>query len=156
MASPHAVLFVCMGNICRSPLAEAAFRDVAARLHLDAEVDSAGTGGWHAGDPPDARAQAEALRHGIDISNYRARQVTQDDFRRFTHILALDSDNLADLRAIAPRGATARLGLLLDQADGRTGQSVADPYYGNRADFEQTWRDVSAAAEGLGRALAQS
>jgi protein-tyrosine phosphatase len=156
MASPHAVLFVCMGNICRSPLAEAAFRDVAARLHLDVEVDSAGTGGWHAGDPPDARAQAEALRHGIDISNYRARQVTQDDFRRFTHILALDSDNLADLRAIAPSGATARLGLLLDHADGRAGGSVADPYYGNRADFEQTWRDVSAAAEGLGRALAQS
>ncbi|MDH7640896.1 low molecular weight protein-tyrosine-phosphatase [Sphingomonas oryzagri] len=156
MADLHAVLFVCMGNICRSPLAEAAFRDVAVRLNLHVEVDSAGTGGWHAGDPPDARAQAEALRHGIDISNYRARQVTQDDFRRFTHILALDSDNLADLRAIAPSGATAWLGLLLDHADGRAGESVADPYYGKRADFEQTWRDVSAAAEGLGRALAQS
>ena len=153
MDQPIAILFVCMGNICRSPLAEAAFRRVADDLGLDAEVDSAGTGGWHAGHAPDPRAQAEALRHGIDISGYRARQVTAGDFRRFTHILALDADNLADLRAIAPIDATARLGLLLDHAEGRAGESVIDPYYGDREGFARTWRDVSAAAEGLGRSL---
>jgi len=154
MDQPIAILFVCMGNICRSPLAEAAFRRVADDLGLDvADVDSAGTGGWHAGHAPDPRAQAEALRHGIDISGYRARQVTAGDFRRFTHILALDADNLADLRAIAPIDATARLGLLLDHAEGRAGESVIDPYYGDREGFARTWRDVSAAAEGLGRSL---
>lgn len=79
-----------------------------------------------------------------------------EDFRRFTHILALDADNLADLRAIAPTDATARLGLLLDHAEGRTGDSVIDPYYGNRDGFARTWRDVSAAAEGLARALVRS
>lgn len=156
MIARSAILFVCMGHICRSPFDEAAFRDVVARQHLEVEVDSAGTGGWHAGDPPDARAQAEALRHGIDISGYRARQVTQDDFRRFTHILALDSDNLADLRVIAPPDATTQPGLLLDHADGRRGESVADPYYGNRAGFARTWRDVSAAAEGLAFMLART
>lgn len=155
MDQPIAILFVCMGNICRSPLAEAAFRRVADDLGLDAEVDSAGTGGWHAGHAPDPRAQAEALRHGIDISGYRARQVTAEDFRRFTHILALDADNLADLRAIAPIDATARLGLLLDHAGGRAGESVVDPYYGDRAGFARTWQDVSAAAEGLGRSLSR-
>jgi len=149
------ILFVCMGNICRSPLAEAAFRAVAADLGLDVEVDSAGTGGWHAGGAPDPRAQAEARRHGIDISGYRARQVVPEDFRRFTHILALDADNLADLRAIAPADATASIGLLLDHAEGRTGDSVIDPYYGNRDGFEQTWHDVSAAAKGLGQELAR-
>jgi protein-tyrosine phosphatase len=157
MDQPIAILFVCMGNICRSPLAEAAFRQVARRLDLDvAAVDSAGTGGWHAGDAPDRRAQAEALRHGVDMSGYRARQVVPEDFRRFTHILALDADNLADLRAIAPADATARLGLLLDHAEGRAGESVPDPYYGDRDGFARTWRDVSAAAEGLGRALSRS
>lgn len=156
MDRPIAILFVCMGNICRSPLAEAAFRRVAEGLGLDPiEVDSAGTGGWHAGDPPDPRAQAEALRHGIDISGYRARQVVPEDFRRFTHILALDADNLADLRAIAPVDATARLGLLLDHVEGRAGESVIDPYHGDRSGFARTWRDVSAAAAGLGRGLSR-
>lgn len=153
MAARPAILFVCMGNICRSPLAEAAFRAVVADLGLDVEVDSAGTGGWHAGNAPDPRAQAEAQRHGIDISGYRARQVMLEDFRRFTHILALDADNLADLRAIAPADVTANIGLLLDHAQGRAGDSVIDPYYGDRDGFERTWRDVSAAAQGLGQAL---
>jgi protein-tyrosine phosphatase len=148
-----AILFVCMGNICRSPLAEAAFRRVAEEQGLDVDMDSAGTGGWHVGDAPDLRAQAEARRHGIDISGYRARQVTQEDFRRFTHILALDRDNLADLQAIAPVDASAELGLLLDYAEGRAGDSVIDPYYGDRDGFERTWQDVSAAAEGLARVL---
>src|SRR3954470_21554035 len=91
------VLFVCLGNICRSPLAEAAFRAEAERLGLDVEIDSAGTGDWHLGYPPDPRAVAVAGRAGADISHLRARQVTGDDFCRFDHIVALDSNNLRDL-----------------------------------------------------------
>ncbi|MGV3580530.1 low molecular weight protein-tyrosine-phosphatase [Brevundimonas sp.] len=148
----RSLLFVCLGNICRSPLAEAAFRAEAERLHLDVIVDSAGTGGWHAGDPPDPRAQATARRHGIDISAYRGRQVKAEDFRRFTHIVAMDFDNLSNLRRLAPADATAELSLMLDHA-GRPGQSVADPYYGDDAGFEVTWSDVSAGAAGLAQTL---
>lgn len=144
-----AILLVCLGNICRSPLAEAAVREAADRAGIDVIVDSAGTGGWHAGDPPDRRAQAMAREHGIDISGYRARQVTRDDFSRFTHIFALDSDNLADLDALTPPEATAELGLLLDLVPGREGESVADPYYGGPEGFAATWADVSAAAHAL-------
>lgn len=84
-----AILFVCLGNICRSPLAEAAMKLESARLGLDVEIDSAGTGDWHIGHPPDERAQATALRHDVDISAYRGRQATAEDFRRFSHIVAL-------------------------------------------------------------------
>ena len=108
------VLFVCLGNICRSPLAEAAFREEARRLNLDVVADSAGTGGWHVGEPPDPRAQAVARRNGVDISSLRGRQVKPADFHRFTHIVALDEDNLANLRRLAPPDATAELSLLLD------------------------------------------
>lgn len=148
-----ALLFVCLGNICRSPLAEAAFREAAAKAGLQAEADSAGTGDWHVGHPPDHRARAEALRHGIDISGLRARQVTPEDFRRFTHILALDRQNLADLRAIAPADGSARLSLLLDHVEGMAGRSVADPYFGEDEGFAETWREVSLAAQALVRAL---
>jgi protein-tyrosine phosphatase len=144
-----AVLFVCLGNICRSPLAEAAFRQEAQRRGLDVEVDSAGTGSWHVGDPPDRRAQAVALRHGVDIAGYRGRQVTPDDFRRFTHVVALDRDNLADLKRLRPRDGTARLLLLLDVVEGRKGRSVADPYLGDDAGFDVTWADAVAGAQGL-------
>ncbi len=147
------VLFVCLGNICRSPLAEGAFRAEAERLGLDVVVDSAGTGGWHAGDPPDARSVAVARRNGVDIGGQRARKVTKDDFRTFTHIYALDHDNLEGLRAIAPRDATAEVGLLLDLVPGHEGRAVADPYYGDDAGFDVTWRDVVMAAEVLARRL---
>lgn len=150
------VLFVCLGNICRSPLAEAAFRQEAEGLGLKAEVDSAGTGGWHAGEPPDRRAQAVALRHGADISRYRARKVVPEDFYRFTHILALDHDNLRDLKAIRPADASAKLSLLLDYAPGREGQAVEDPWYGAASGFEITWSDVSVAASGLAKALLET
>jgi len=148
-----AVLFVCLGNICRSPLAEAAFRAEAGRAGLDAFADSAGTGDWHIGNPPDPRAQAEALRHGIDISRYKARQVTRTDFVRFTHIFALDTTNFGDLRRIEPVKAPARLSLLMDMVPGREGTSVNDPYYGGPEGFEETWADVSAAAGALVRRL---
>jgi protein-tyrosine phosphatase len=149
------VLFVCMGNICRSPLAEAALRAEAARRGLDVEIDSAGTGGWHAGEPPDRRAIAAARRGGVDISRQRARQVSRADFDRFDHIVALDTENLADLEALRPPGSRARLSLLLDHVAGREGEAVADPYYGGDAHFDTTWRDVTAGARGLAEALRQ-
>jgi protein-tyrosine phosphatase len=144
-----AVLFVCLGNICRSPLAEAAFRLEAEHRNLEVEIDSAGTGDWHVGHPPDRRAQATARRHGVDIGSYRARQVTPEDFRRFTHVVALDRDNLAALRALRPSDGTAELSLLLDAVEGRRGEAVADPYYGDDAGFEVTWSDAVAGAKGL-------
>ena len=155
MPEKPAILFVCLGNICRSPLAEAAFRAEAARLGLDCMIESAGIGDWHAGHPPDRRAQAVAKAHGIDIGHYRARQATQADFRRFTHIVALDRHNLAALEALRPPDATATLTLLLDHVAGREGQPVADPYGGTAADFERTWAEVTLGARALARRVAR-
>jgi protein-tyrosine phosphatase len=151
-----AVLFVCLGNICRSPLAEAAFRHAAATIGLDVDVDSAGTGAWHVGKPPDRRAQAVALSHGIDISGYRGRQVSAADFSRFTHIVALDHDNLAALKRMRPKDGIARLSLLLDHVDGRAGEAVADPYYGGDEEFAVTWTDVATAAAALAERIAKT
>ncbi len=151
---PILVLFVCLGNICRSPLAEAALRAEADRLGLDIEVDSAGTGDCHIGRPPDDRAKAVAREHGIDVSGQRARQVTREDFNRFDHIIALDPANLADLAAVRPEGAKGRLSLLLDHVEGRSGQAVADPYYGNQEHFMAAWTDVMAGARALARKIA--
>jgi protein-tyrosine phosphatase len=153
MTTKLAILFVCLGNICRSPLAEAAFRLEAERLGIDAEIDSAGTGHWHIGEAPDRRARAVALRHGADVSSYRARQVQKEDFRRFSHIVALDAENLAALHALKPKDATARLSLLLDYVQGRHGEAVADPYYGGEEGFEVTWSDVAVGAKALARHL---
>ncbi|PZQ49224.1 MAG: phosphotyrosine protein phosphatase [Rhodovulum sulfidophilum] len=144
-----AVLMVCLGNICRSPLAEAALRAEAAAAGVGVRVDSAGTGSWHIGDPPDPRARAVARAHGLDISAYRGRQVGRDDFARFDHIVALDRENLRTLEALRPEGARARLSLLLDHVPGRAGEPVADPYFGGPEGFEDTWRDVRAGAIGL-------
>lgn len=149
-----AVLFVCLGNICRSPLAEAAFRREVAARGLEVAVDSAGTGDWHVGGPPDERARAIARRKGCDIDHYKARQVSAEDFRRFTHIFALDAANLAELRRLSPSDATAGLGLLLDLVPGRAGEGVTDPYFGEAEGFEETWSDVTAAAKVLAERLA--
>jgi protein-tyrosine phosphatase len=151
--SRPAVLFVCLGNICRSPLAEAAFRSEAERLGLPVEIDSAGTGDWHVGRPPDPRAIAAARRNGLDIAQLRARQVTAEDFRRFDHIVALDGENLANLRRLAPPDGKARLSLLLDHVEGREGQAVADPYHGEERHFDETWADVAAGACGLAQTI---
>ena len=155
MSMKRSVLFVCLGNICRSPLAEAALRAEAKRSGLNLDVDSAGTGDWHVGQPPDPRAIAVAERNGVDIGHLRARQVSADDFRRFDHVVALDSENLANLRRMNPPDGTAELSLLLDHVEGRAGQPVADPYYGEDSHFDETWRDVTDGARGLARKIAE-
>jgi protein-tyrosine phosphatase len=147
------VLFVCLGNICRSPLAEAAFRQATSHAGLSFSTDSAGTGNWHVGNAPDPRAQAIAKKYGVDISGYRGRQIHVDDFARFDNIIALDRSNLADVLTMQPDESYAQISLLLDHVPGRAGQSVADPYYGDAVDFEKTWDDVTAGAAGLIRLL---
>lgn len=144
-----AVLFVCLGNICRSPLAEAAFRAEAAKAGLTVTADSAGTADYHIGEAPDPRAIRTAARFGIDISGYRGRQAVTADFTRFTHIFAADHSNLSNLERIAPAAHSARLSLLLDLVPGREGQAVADPWYGEEEGFLITWEEVSAAARAL-------
>lgn len=143
------VLFVCLGNICRSPLADGALRHIVTRHRLGWMVDSAGTGGWHRGDPPDPRAIAVAARSGVDISGLRGRQVGLADFDRFDLILAMDHDNLAGLHRIAPPQYHADLRLALDMVPGRAGEAVADPYYGDDRGFDRTWADAQAIAQGI-------
>ncbi len=143
------ILFVCLGNICRSPLAEGAMREAARKAGVTLEIDSAGTGHWHVGEPPDDRAQRTALANGVDISDQRARQIGQEDFRRFAHIVAMDRQVLADCKAIMPAGATSSMTLLLDHIEGREGEDVADPYYGGEDGFLTTWRDVTLGASAL-------
>jgi protein-tyrosine phosphatase len=139
------ILFVCMGNICRSPTAEGVMRHLLAErgLNGEIEVESAGTGGWHAGSPPDARATATARARGITLEG-AARQVTAADFEDFDLLVAMDRDNLADLRAIAPPGTEHKLRMLV--ADGR---DVPDPYYGGPRGFEEVLDLVETACEGL-------
>ncbi|MBB4212465.1 protein-tyrosine phosphatase [Rhodothalassium salexigens DSM 2132] len=151
------VLFVCLGNICRSPMAEGALRRAAAQAGLDGlQIASAGTGDWHVGNPPDPRAQATARRHGVDISGQRAAQVRADDFHRFDHILAMDATNLAALERLRPAGAQADLRLFLDYAGGAGAGEVPDPYYGGDGGFDHVWSLVCAAADGLVAHLQQT
>jgi len=146
-----AVLFVCLGNICRSPTAEAVFRERAARAGLAPHilVDSAGTGSWHVGHPPDRRAIAHAARRGYDLAPLRARQVTREDFRRFGWILAMDEDNLRDLAVLRPDAFDGHLGLMLDVAPALGVREVPDPYYGGGAGFERVLDLLEEASERL-------
>ncbi len=147
------ILFVCLGNICRSPLAEAAFRAVAEEQGLDVHVDSAGTAAYHVGEPPDPRSIATAASRGIDITHYRGRQIAATDYREFTHIFALDHENLRNIEARAPADATAEIALLLDLLPHRVGEAVADPYYGGAEGFEITWAEVHEASRALVKRL---
>ncbi|WP_428426558.1 low molecular weight protein-tyrosine-phosphatase [Pararhizobium sp.] len=133
---PVRILFVCLGNICRSPLAEGILRHVAGDGLVD--VDSAGTGGWHTGDPPDRRSIAVARKHGIDIAGQRCRKVQAGDFEAFDLIFAMDRSNLANLRALAPPEAQHKLHLFLDYTLG-TARDVPDPYYEGPEGFETVY-----------------
>lgn len=145
-----AILFVCLGNICRSPLAEGVFRHQAHKAGLDHlfEIDSAGCGGWHAGDPPDKRSIAIAAKHGVVIHEQQARQIRPEDFDRFDLILGLDRDNVAHLTAMQPKGAKALVALYLEEAlDVR--KDVPDPYYGPPRDFEEVFKLCEKASAAL-------
>lgn len=143
------VLFVCLGNICRSPMAEGAFRAAALRSGLECVIDSAGTASYHIGNQPDPRAIAVAAANGVDISGQSARQIEAEDFYRFSHIIALDNANVGGLRARAPREGTARVSLLLDAVEGRRGEQVPDPYHGDTADFEAAWQIINEGVDAL-------
>lgn len=144
-----AILFLCLGNICRSPLAEGAARAAFEKAGIKAHLDSAGTSDWHIGRAPDPRAQAEAKRRGTDISALRGRQLQVADFYDFDLILAADEQNMVDAAAIRPADATAKLQLMLDWAEDYPRSSVTDPYYGDDDGFAETWADVSAVADAL-------
>jgi protein-tyrosine phosphatase len=148
-----AVLFVCLGNICRSPMAEGAFCAAAEAAGLKIRIDSAGTAAYHVGDAPDPRAQETARKYGAEIGGLRGRQLVAEDFRLFTHVLVMDHANLANAQAIVPDDAISQPQLLLDLVPGRKGAAVADPYYGGEEHFEDTWADVSSAAAALVEAL---
>ncbi|MEL7445816.1 MAG: low molecular weight protein-tyrosine-phosphatase [Pseudomonadota bacterium] len=146
MSDKPSILFVCLGNICRSPMAEGAMRDAAERAEVDIEIDSCGTAGYHIGEPPDPRAIAYARARGVDISGLRGRQLEPQDFERFDFILAADHSNLANIQTVAPAGYSANVSLILDVVPGREGAAIADPYYGGEENFRDTWEDVSMAA----------
>lgn len=145
------ILFVCLGNICRSPTAEAVLRELAAREapELALEVDSAGTAGYHVGQAPDPRTRAAAARRGYDLSALRARTVEPADFERFDLILAMDRENLEVLRRRAPTHTLERLRLLLEFSPDPAPQDVPDPYYGGPNGFEEVLDLVETATRGL-------
>jgi protein-tyrosine phosphatase len=145
------VLFVCLGNICRSPTAEGVLRHlvVQAAPHLKIEIDSAGTADYHIGAPPDLRSQRAASRRGIDISGLRARQVTEADFVRFDLILAMDRENLRELETMKPANSRASLKLFLEYAPDLNLRDVPDPYYRDAGTFEEVLDLTTAASRGL-------
>lgn len=143
------VLFVCLGNICRSPTAHGVFRHLVATEGLADQIrtDSAGTGAWHIGNPPDSRAQATARMRGMDLSDLRARQAKPEDFSRFDYIIAMDRQNFRNLEAIQPPGSKGRLHMFLDFAPEWNETEVPDPYYNDG--FEQVFDMIEDASQGL-------
>lgn len=151
MSTNKSVLFVCLGNICRSPMAEGAFRAASAQIGLDVAIDSAGIGNWHEGQSPDPRACDTAKRYGVDISGRQARQIRDKDFFHFDLIIGVDREIYDDLKRLAPLGAPAHVGLLLDYLPGYEGQSVSDPYYGSEREFEGAWKLLERATLALAK-----
>jgi len=143
------ILFVCLGNICRSPLLEAVLRQQAAAHGLDWQIASAGTGDWHIGEPADPRAIAVAEAHGYALAAHRARQLRADDFHAYDVLLAADRANLAALTARAGHGAAARLGLALTEAGLAAPQEIPDPYTGGIGDFRHVLNLSEQVAAGL-------
>ena len=144
------VLFVCLGNICRSPTAEGVLRHKLqqAGLERQVEVASAGTGGWHAGEPPDKRTQRAAQLRGYDLSQQRAQQVRVQDFERYDLILAMDNSNLRDLQAMQPANGKAELDVFLRRYKGVKSE-VPDPYYDGEQGFVEVLDLIEAACDGL-------
>ena len=144
------VLFVCMGNICRSPTAEGVFRHKVKQNNLQDQIsiDSAGTHAYHVGNPPDQRAQDAALKRDVDLSSQRARRVSADDFSEFDYVIAMDESNMDDLLSICPAGYEDRLHLFLAFSDSEQSE-VPDPYYGQGRGFEIVLNLVEDASEGL-------
>lgn len=150
MTATVRVLFVCLGNICRSPSAEGVFRHLVNRAGLEdrVEIDSCGTGSWHVGKAPDARAMAAAARRGIDLSGLRARQIEARDLQAFDYVLVMDRDNLADVERLWQSAGGTRPELFLNYgASGET--EVPDPYYGGEAGFERVLDLIEEAGAGL-------
>ncbi len=145
------VLFVCLGNICRSPTAEGVFRKLVTETGLAhaIEIDSAGTHAYHIGEPPDARAQATARRRGVELSGLRGRQAVRADFARFDYVLAMDQENYDDLRELCPPGSEHKLRLLLEFAPQRPEREVPDPYFGGANGFDRVLDMIEEAARGL-------
>lgn len=145
------VLFVCTGNICRSPTAEGVFRHLARERGVLERfaIDSAGTHDYHVGEPPDPRAVQHAARRGYDLAPLRARQVIRADFERFGRILAMDRGHLRQLQALAPRGSPARVSMFLDHSENWRGLDVPDPYYGGARGFEEVLDMVEEASARL-------
>ncbi len=151
MQEKIAVLFVCMGNICRSPTAHGVFRSLVDREGLAhaISIDSAGTHAYHVGNPPDRRAQATASGRGIDLSDLVARRVEVEDFERFDYLLAMDQDNFLALSEICPGPHLEKIHMFMDFAPHMRTREVPDPYYGGPSGFERVFDLVEAAAEGL-------
>ena len=145
------ILFVCLGNICRSPMAEGTFRHLIEQKGLQhlVEIDSAGTGAWHVGEPPDDRATATALHRGIDISGQSARKVRSEDFEFYDYILAMDQENHMNLIRMAPDEHRKKVRLFLEFASNQPEREVPDPYYGGAGGFENVLDLVQAASRGL-------
>jgi protein-tyrosine phosphatase len=149
------ILFICMGNICRSPSAEGVFRHLLAQrqVDLEVEVDSAGTHDYHVGEPPDPRAISAARRRGIDLSTLRARSVQPQDFENFDLLIAMDEQNLRELRSRSGPVYASRLRLMMDFAPDVGRRAVPDPYYGGPQGFEDVLDLLEQASEGLLRQL---
>ena len=149
------ILFVCLGNICRSPPAEGVLRHLAAATApgMPIEIDSAATGDYHTGSPPDTRSQRAARRRGIEIGALRARQICAEDFHRFDLILAMDEANLRELRTLKPINSRATLRLFMDYAKDQRRSEVPDPYMGGERDFETVLDLSEVASRGLIAAL---
>lgn len=142
------VLFVCLGNICRSPAAEGVFRSTAGLAH---EIDSAGTADWHVGNPPYGPMRQAASARGVDLSPLRARQFSASDFERFDLIVGMDDSNLANIERLRPAGSDTPVRLFTDYAPERAMTEVPDPYY--TRDFDGALDLIEACADGLARAL---
>ena len=145
------VLFICMGNICRSPTAEAVFRQYVERAGFAGQIitDSAGTHAYHIGSPPDSRTQRAAQQRGFDMTDLRGRQVEAADFSRFDYVLAMDTANLAILNRLAPKESPTQARLFLDYAHHHVEREVPDPYCGGEEGFERVLDMVEDAAAGL-------